>query len=572
MAVPHLDVGRTDDPAQSAVNIACESTALLRSERKISIGNTADEAGRKLLKPNESLRRRTKSPTGNRRLLLDQDTFVSSWMSTGPIAFITSAVFFGYTGKTPASRRSSMEHPPSLHPDSDATSYVRSSPSPKKLSRPRTYFSFTHQPPPVGAEKLVLRRKRVLQLQLTKNNRPVPTYDVVTSSLISVTMARLLKKKSALGPKDIAVVQCEHISQAQRSRENDGDCREEVGIICHLSELREPGSKLVDISLDNGERWEGRAFGKSSYELCTLNDEGIQTKVRWTVKPIKNRVFSPITKSSSHVPEVDKRFAFSTIDSNSRRHPIIAYITAVGLEVFDDYSMPAPAPRIQSPSSVPKSSREDSIYSSEGTSSTASTEPPIQTNEDLRKLIVISGIWVALREGWSPGFAYSGSEHGSPVSPKSLKGLLSRKTFSMPNTPTRSSSSNVLTSTTSKMSSKPVVSRTNSDSPRATQSSPTLRAGGRERAQTVDAVNAVSSSVPLSSSRVPSNHSQTLLDEGNELRRGNRSITDGAASGSHSLASLTNETSKLAETVGHGRGQAFRRKLKRLLSCRSGYD
>lgn len=102
--------------------------------------------------------------------------------------------------------------------------------------------------------------------------------------------------------------------------------------------------------------------------------------------------------------EDGKRFTFSVIDPTTRRHPVVASMTRNQLEVHDKYSLPT---RSGTGPTTPTSGT--SVISD-----ASDAEVPLDANlvtldDGLRTLIIITGIWVAFREGWSDNLRYGDS-------------------------------------------------------------------------------------------------------------------------------------------------------------------
>ncbi|KAF2271579.1 uncharacterized protein EI97DRAFT_437685 [Westerdykella ornata] len=297
----------------------------------------------------------------------------------------------------------------------------------KKTHRPRTTYNLA-QPPPIAGprHKLHLRPKVLLQLhQVIPGRRPKPVYEVIPFSLLAPRstrrLARTFNTKERLGPQDLLVVKAEayeNISDEERSDDERWGTREVVGIICPARRAdKDPGDK-TELLLDDGTSWEVTNMPNGGYEFSFTDEHGLTLKRRWVPKmPHSRRVSTmantPHSPVSPALAQEDRKFNFSTISPNSRRHPIIGSISRTSIDVLDAYTIPPAtttstpglaqspfATPLPTPASVPESV---SFLDK-------STELPLATTDDaLRIFMVLSGIWVAFSENWSP--AYSSSKH-----------------------------------------------------------------------------------------------------------------------------------------------------------------
>ncbi|KAL8649923.1 MAG: hypothetical protein Q9226_005370 [Calogaya cf. arnoldii] len=119
---------------------------------------------------------------------------------------------------------------------------------------------------------------------------------------------------------------------------------------------------------------------------------------------------SPMVKEAPRSSELAaSRFKFSIVDVNTRRHPVIANMSMQSIDVYDRYSIPC------SPQATPRQGNteqleqegsvgRDEIDNGEGNETSKTV---VETDDDLRTLVAITGIWVAFCENWSPHFRYS---------------------------------------------------------------------------------------------------------------------------------------------------------------------
>lgn len=279
-------------------------------------------------------------------------------------------------------------------------------PTKRQSSRPKTSYHLAHPAGHARHKRLKLRPKLLLQLQQASHTtRPLPILDVLPSSVYLPRLTRkfptIFRGKNGLGPNDLIIVKSElydgdlHKPSKRHGEERDEEHQDVIATICQLLTEEALSKGKAEICLNYGPVWEATPLPNGSYEFVGTTERGTQI-MRWVQRPNKNRRVS----GSSIVPQEDgKRFTFSVINPNTRRHPVVASMTRNHLEVFDEYS---------TPSSITKQTTSGmSVISDEA-------DDPLDRNviamgDELRTLIVITSIWVAFREGWSENFSYNDS-------------------------------------------------------------------------------------------------------------------------------------------------------------------
>lgn len=297
----------------------------------------------------------------------------------------------------------------------------------KKSSRPKTSYQFAHPASHARHKRLRLRPKLLLQVQqVSQTLRPLPIIDVLPSTMYLPRLARkfpaLFRRKNGLCPYDVIIVTSELYERTRAgtpekhasSEDDDEDQREVVATVCQMLQEDARLKGKAEICLNFGPVWEATPLSSGSYEFVAHTDEGVRV-MRWALRGGKNRRGpAPL---GTQARDDTKRFTFSVIDPNTRRHPVIASMTKNQLEVHDEYS--AAVARSTTGPTTPSSGM--SVVSD-----MSDTEAPIDTNDvvtlddELRTLIIVTGIWVAFREGWSHNFNY-----GDPVPAPNGKGLVS---------------------------------------------------------------------------------------------------------------------------------------------------
>ena len=314
-----------------------------------------------------------------------------------------------------------------------AYSDVASRRSASSRTRTKTIFHLCH-PPPVRLhrQRLHIRPRVLLQLQkVSKGSRPTPVFEVLPSVVFAPRLARhfprTFKGKAGLGVDDLVIVSSENY-EAQEPDSHDvddlfddkWDKREIVAAICQPSKDDYPyGQGETEICINHGQSWIASQRKNGTYEFASTDDCGNRTVARWVPKQPK----SDRTASISSMSE-EKKFNFSILNPNSRRHAIIATLDRQTIEVLDQYSHPSTSlssqasstPTIFSSTAFPEEFKTPSIESS------IKARDSIEVDDALRTLISITGIWVAFREGFSPNFKYGEPTQGLSTSPNMALG------------------------------------------------------------------------------------------------------------------------------------------------------
>jgi len=280
----------------------------------------------------------------------------------------------------------------------------------------RTSFQIAHPAPVVRhKQRLKIRPKLLLQLQqLSGSSRPTPALDVLPFVLFAPRFAqkfpRMCKGKDGHGPNDLAIVSSEAYESSPTttsekhddSEEASWDHREIVATIRQLKKEEGGACGKVEISLNHGSLWEATPLLNGGYEFVAK--EGPQTVARWVPRRPSQRRRSDTLQSAStnRLGQEERKFNFSIVNPNTRRHPIIASITRSTIDILDRYGSPSTtlASPLRSPSNI-RSSHSGSLEDAE-----VQPHTMIETDEQLRTLIVVTGIWVVFRENWSQNFHY----------------------------------------------------------------------------------------------------------------------------------------------------------------------
>jgi len=262
----------------------------------------------------------------------------------------------------------------------------------RRSQRPKTSYSICHPPRRTGSKhKIKIRARPLLQLhKLELESRPKPALEVLPTALFSPTLSKAIAKvfgaKHGLSPTDLAVVAAEEYHKHKDSDEVES--RDVLALICGAGRKDSSNAGKVKISLADGSEWEAYQTSNGSYECCTTDAHGLKQTVRWVQKKTQQRDSASVLDTESILAET-KKFNFSTIASNSRRHPVIANLTSTSLDISDSYTLPTPVSTLSVNNSLDES---------------ATTSNAITTTDQLRQIITATAVWVAVREGWCPSY------------------------------------------------------------------------------------------------------------------------------------------------------------------------
>jgi hypothetical protein len=280
----------------------------------------------------------------------------------------------------------------------------------KRNPRSKTCYSIAR---PVHRQhtKLHIRPKIILQLhQVIASQRPKPAYDIVPFSLLpqrSVRrIARTFNTRERLCSNDLLVAKAEEYNtkdDEDKAEEDHWGSREVIGVISP-GKCEKGVTGPTEICLNDGmSRWEVSNMPNGGYEFNSTDEHGLTLKARWVLKTAHARRTSSMSMSTSTPLSPtgleDKKFTFSTISSNCRRHPIIATMTHTSIQIMDNYSMPSanspstPGLYSPNPSPITPSSIDFTTFIDDLTE-----KLPIETDEALKRFILVSGVWVASKE------------------------------------------------------------------------------------------------------------------------------------------------------------------------------
>jgi hypothetical protein len=285
----------------------------------------------------------------------------------------------------------------------------------RRSTRSSTAFHLAHPAPTLTQKQRLLhiRPKLLLQLQrLSADYRPKPTLDVLPSTVVVPRLVkkfpRIFRGKGELGCNDVMVVKSEeydtpvsHSLEESDSDEEGLSNRDLLAVICQLPKDLGRSQGRAEIVLSDGSIWVATPLPNGLYEFVTADERGHKTTARW-VRRSTRRKSVDVTEINSINNDI--KFTFSIIDPNTRRHPIMAFITRDKLDIPDFYTSVSSSFSKHPPTSpIRATSEPDQPPLDEEPTPERSTHA---IDENMKTLIQVTGIWVALREGWCPYFKY----------------------------------------------------------------------------------------------------------------------------------------------------------------------
>ncbi|TVY92754.1 hypothetical protein LAWI1_G002432 [Lachnellula willkommii] len=279
----------------------------------------------------------------------------------------------------------------------------------RRSLRPSTAFHLAHPAPTLTQKQrlLLIRPKLLFQLQmLSADSRPRPAIDVLPSTVVVPRLVkkfpRMFKGKRQLGANDVMVVKSEDYDAPddQNADEHESDeeglaNRDLLAVICQMRKECGGSEGKAEIVLNDG-RWVATPLPNNSFNFVCEDERGIETTARWAkVKKITARKSLDLSEAFAND---DVKFTFSILDPNSRRHPIIATLTQAKLDIPNSYTVSSSAsiyPPIRGLPGPPI----DNEATSERTTHIV--------DQNLKTLVQVTAIWVALRQGWCSYFKYS---------------------------------------------------------------------------------------------------------------------------------------------------------------------
>lgn len=275
----------------------------------------------------------------------------------------------------------------------------------RRSSQSKTSYHLAHPPPTnVRKRRLKLRPKVLLQLQQASGgSRPIPVLDVFFASRLSYKNSTIPQRKQCLGPHDLVIVETAPIVQSKLPRyagESTSTDPALIAAICQSIPTESNGQCRTEIRFNHNVSWRAVALSNGAYEFVSNSHDTIPSIARWVPK---RDIGSG--GSSTHTAST---FKFSLIDTSTRRHPVIACMNRQSIDVYDHYTIPS------SPQNHSHCADGESIDSAQSELHQRSRDDDqnqpdkavVETDDALRTMIAVTGIWVAFCEGWSANFRF----------------------------------------------------------------------------------------------------------------------------------------------------------------------
>lgn len=284
----------------------------------------------------------------------------------------------------------------------------------RRAQRTSTTFHIAHPAPTLTQKQRLIhiRPRLLLQLQrLSRDSRPEPAIDVLPSAVVVPRLAqkfpRMFRGKAVLGMNDVLLVRSEEYDSPDDSTTDTADSDEEnlatrdmMAVICQLPKDAGGGQGKAEIVLSDGSVWRATPLPNGLYEFTTVDKNANMTTARWVKRSTRRN-----SADFSGPPGANPfKYTFSIIDPNSRRHPIMGTLTQSNLDIPDFYTSVSSSARKHPPTTHirPLYGEHDSMDDEPAPERTTHA-----VDEDVKRLVQVTGIWVALREGLSPYFKYN---------------------------------------------------------------------------------------------------------------------------------------------------------------------
>ncbi|KAI5789082.1 hypothetical protein EDC01DRAFT_728898 [Geopyxis carbonaria] len=317
----------------------------------------------------------------------------------------------------------------------EVESAMQSTPEPRKALRTKTSYQLAHPPPGTHRHSLKAQKALIVQVQkLSNSSRPIPTLDVLPAAALGSKLKKLHLHclNHIVGQQDLVLVRSDQYDYDEEEDEEAEEAREVVASISpttkklHGDDSRQ---KTTVISLADGSEWEASPLVSGGYEFVSYDNDGCMRVAKWLPKqPSKRRSYSSRTPSDNE----ERRFQFSILDSQTRKRPIIAWMSPQKMDILDRYpghaTITSPP---MSPAGTPPDSNIGALGSALAMDSFYDETEYSEITESLKFLVIATGIWVALREGFAGNYQSRSEDTSSSMSPASRPSLTSRTSGSV---------------------------------------------------------------------------------------------------------------------------------------------
>lgn len=294
-----------------------------------------------------------------------------------------------------------------------------------KVPRTKTAFRFAHPPPAVKhKQRLNIRPRLLLQIHETSSTkRPIPILDIFPSGVFAPRLARkvprLLAGRIGLEADELVIVRSQKYEDSNSESDEEAFCRdsnarEAIAVISQSKRSPEGTGDRTELRFHDGRCWRASLGANGRYDITSVDETGLETTARW----VPRRCTTSRSLNSSMQEIEDVRYSFSLIGANTRRHPIIATLNEYSIDVYDNYTVPPPVSpfKRQQSSETTSVSLKDEEHEDYSRLSTA--DPGlVEVDEALRSLIIISGIWIALHQGYFRDRTVAKAGPSPPASP-----------------------------------------------------------------------------------------------------------------------------------------------------------
>ena len=291
----------------------------------------------------------------------------------------------------------------------------------ERKATPRTKFILAHPPPTKRSkQRLNIRPRMIFQLQRVSDcSRALPAFDVISLAACNPRFTRSIPRKMTgercLSMDDLVLLRSEmyghnSIAEGDTTDESEDEITRRhpdlLGAIAYARKAKNSSTNHDEIYLENGLVWEAICLKVGVYEFSAKNHDSY--KLRWVLRKARRPHSKENTPTEGANKPSSSRFTFSIINPNTRIHPVIATLTADNkLEILDRF-LTVGRPASQSTLSSISQSPVHSDFSSE----TSYFDRPVdseasytETDEALQNLIILTGIWVISKQGWSEGLS-----------------------------------------------------------------------------------------------------------------------------------------------------------------------
>ncbi|KAA8910245.1 hypothetical protein FN846DRAFT_753438, partial [Sphaerosporella brunnea] len=327
------------------------------------------------------------------------------------------------TSADPMNRLSGYSSPVSTVPE-EAISTTPAAPPQKKPPRTKTSFYLAQPPPGSHARhRQCTRAERSLILQLQKvssnSSRALPTLDVLPSFVLGSKLKRVGQLLHGAGQQDLVFVTSERYEGSKGQGEDSEDdedlsSRRVVASVSHayrrVAGEEGKGTRTTMIRFADGLVWEASPLASGGYEFVAHEPNGVMRVAKWLPNS-RRKSHQSVHQRINPEPE-ERRYQFSILDNVTRKRPILAWMRPHSIDVLDRH----PANNINSPCNSPANTPPASLMDVD----ISCDDGPqyCEISEQLRELIVVTGTWVAIREGFTSGVARpTADETTLPTSP-----------------------------------------------------------------------------------------------------------------------------------------------------------